>query len=206
MRHATAAEALEHPTWRMGPKVTVDSASLMNKALEIIEAHWLFGLEGRRIDVLIHPQSVVHALVETADGSVIAQMAAPDMRGPIHRALVFPAAVAGAARRIDWAALRRLEFEPPDHARFPALGLAYEVIDAGGTAGAVLSAANEAAVEAFLAGAPAIPFGRISELGAEALSAIGSKPLGSLGDALEADDAARRFVRSRLGLPEPARA
>lgn len=200
--NATPEQALKHPTWSMGPKVTTDSASLMNKALEVIEAHWLFGLPAEKIDVLVHPQSIVHAMAELADGSVIAHLGAPDMRGPIQYALSYPRRPDGAQRRIDWASLRKLEFEPPDHERFPALGLAYRAIRAGGTAGAILNAANEAAVEAFLApvrgGAGGIPFGRITELAAAAMDALGTAPLGSLDDALSAEAHAREFVRARL--------
>src|SRR5262249_14009258 len=121
--HATPAEALKHPTWTMGPKVTIDSASLTNKALEVIEAHWLFGLPGEKIGVLLHPQSIVHALVEFADGSVIAQLAAPDMRLPIQSALTYPSRPEGAGRRIDWSGMSKLEFAEPDRERFPALDL-----------------------------------------------------------------------------------
>jgi 1-deoxy-D-xylulose-5-phosphate reductoisomerase len=196
--HATPAEALRHPTWAMGPKVTVDSASLTNKALEVIEAHWLFGLEGPRIGVLIHPQSIVHAIVEHADGSAVAQMAAPDMRLPIQAALTHPRRPEGIGRRIDWASLSRLEFDEPDRTRFPALDVAYRCIDLGGTAGAVFNAANEAAVEAFLGGA-SIPFGRITELAREALEGVGVSPLRDLADVARAEAEARRFVRASLG-------
>jgi 1-deoxy-D-xylulose-5-phosphate reductoisomerase len=194
--HATAAKALKHPTWQMGPKVTVDSASLTNKALEIVEAHWLFGLPGEKIDVLVHPQSIVHALVEFADGNIIAQLAPPDMRTPIQYALTFPHRPDGVSRKLDWAKMSTLEFSPPDRERFPALDCAYEVISRGGTAGAVFNAANEAAVEAFLSGA--IPFGRITELSRAALEGIGSSPLRSLSDALDADAEARRHVALSL--------
>jgi 1-deoxy-D-xylulose-5-phosphate reductoisomerase len=146
------AEALEHPTWSMGPKITIDSATMMNKALEIIEARWLFGIEGDRISVLIHPQSIVHSLVEYVDGSVLAQMSPPDMRLPIQYALDYPERVAGIAERINWLQAMRLEFEPPDRERFPAIALGEECARAGGTSGAVLNAANEAAVRAFLDG------------------------------------------------------
>ncbi len=194
--HATAARALKHPTWQMGPKVTVDSASLTNKALEIVEAHWLFGVPGEKIDVLVHPQSIVHALVEFADGNVMAQLAAPDMRTPIQYALTFPHRPEGVSRKLDWSKLGTLEFSTPDRERFPALDCAYEVISRGGTAGAVFNAANEAAVEAFLAGS--IPFGRITELSRAALAGVGASPLRSLTDAIEADIQARRHVACSL--------
>jgi 1-deoxy-D-xylulose-5-phosphate reductoisomerase len=144
--HATARQALKHPTWQMGPKVTIDSASLTNKALEIVEAHWLFGLPGEKIGVVVHPQSIVHALVEFADGNVIAQLAPPDMRTPIQYALTFPRRPDGISKKLDWANLGTLEFSPPDRERFPALDCAYEIIARGGTSGAVFNAANEEAV------------------------------------------------------------
>jgi len=148
----TVADALAHPTWNMGTKVTVDSATLMNKALEIIEARWLFDLEPDQIGVVIHPQSIVHSLVEYIDGSVIAQLSPPDMRLPIQYALCWPERRPGVAEKLDWGRAMRLEFEPPDLERFGALKLGLQVARAGGTAGAVLNAANEAAVAAFLAG------------------------------------------------------
>jgi len=148
----TVADALAHPTWNMGPKITVDSATMMNKALEVIEARWLFDLPPEKIEVVIHPQSIVHSLVEYEDGSVLAQLSPPDMKLPIQYALTYPERWSGPAARMDWNASWRLEFEPPDPQRFPALELGYEVARAGGTTGAVLNAANEAAVAGFLAG------------------------------------------------------
>jgi 1-deoxy-D-xylulose-5-phosphate reductoisomerase len=148
----TPAEALRHPTWSMGPKITVDSATMMNKSLELIEARWLFDMPAERLAVMVHPQSIVHSLVEFIDGSVIAQLSPPDMRLPIQYALTHPARTAGPARRLDFAQAMRLDFEPPDLERFPALRLGHEAAARGGTAGAVLNAANEAAVEGFLAG------------------------------------------------------
>ncbi len=152
LKQVTVAEALEHPIWNMGPKITVDSATMMNKALEIIEARWLFGVEAKQIDVAIHPQSIVHSLVEFVDGSVVAQLSPPDMRLPIHYAFYHPERVAGVADRMDWSQSFSLDFEPADRDRFPALQLGYACAQAGGTSGAVLNAANEAAVGAFLAG------------------------------------------------------
>jgi 1-deoxy-D-xylulose-5-phosphate reductoisomerase len=149
---ATVTEALAHPTWDMGPKITVDSATMMNKALEIIEARWLFDLDVDEIDVVIHPQSIVHSLIEFVDGSVIAQLSPPDMKLPIQYALTYPERTPGAAARMNWTESWHLEFEPPDPDRFPALALGREVARAGGTTGAVLNAANEAAVAGFLAG------------------------------------------------------
>ena len=152
MEGATVADALAHPTWQMGPKITVDSATMMNKALEIIEARWLFDLPPSQIDVVVHPQSIVHALVEFVDGSVLAQLSPPDMKLPIQYALTWPERCDSPARKLDLTEALRLEFEPPDEDRFPALALGREVAAAGGTAGAVLNAANEAAVASFLAG------------------------------------------------------
>jgi len=148
----TVDQALRHPTWRMGPKITVDSATLMNKALEVIEARWLFGLPAKRIEVIIHPESIVHSFVEFVDGSVLAQLSPPDMRLPIQYALTYPERVAGPARKLCWRELSELRFEQPDHETFPAVQLGYEVARRGGTCGAVLNAANEAAVGRFLAG------------------------------------------------------
>ncbi|MFO0930274.1 MAG: 1-deoxy-D-xylulose-5-phosphate reductoisomerase [Gemmataceae bacterium] len=145
-------DALRHPTWRMGRKITVDSATLMNKALEVIEARWLFGLPAERIDVIIHPQSVIHSFVEYRDGSVLAQLSPPDMRLPIQYALTYPDRLPGPARRLNWRELTAWQFEQPDHDTFPALQLGFEVARRGGTCGAVLNAANEAAVGRFLAG------------------------------------------------------
>ncbi|MBS0210438.1 MAG: 1-deoxy-D-xylulose-5-phosphate reductoisomerase [Planctomycetes bacterium] len=152
LEHVTVEQALAHPNWRMGPKITVDSATMMNKALEIIEARWLFDIDVDRISVMVHPQSVIHALVEFVDGSVIAQLSPPDMKLPIQYALNWPNRTVGPAARVDWTRGQRLELEPPDVERFPALLLGHEVARAGGTAGAVVNAANEAAVAAFLAG------------------------------------------------------
>ncbi|MGA2258371.1 MAG: 1-deoxy-D-xylulose-5-phosphate reductoisomerase, partial [Thermoguttaceae bacterium] len=152
LAEVSVAEALAHPTWDMGPKVTIDSATLMNKALEIIEARWLFNISSQKIDVMIHPQSIVHSMVEFVDGSVIAQLSPPDMKLPIQYALTWPARCRGVASRVDWRRAMHLDFEPPDFQRFGALELGLEVARLGGTSGAVLNGANEAAVEAFLGG------------------------------------------------------
>jgi 1-deoxy-D-xylulose-5-phosphate reductoisomerase len=152
LAEVTVTEALAHPTWNMGPKITIDSATLMNKALEIIEARWLFDLESRQIGVMIHPQSIVHSMVEYIDGSVIAQMSPPDMKLPIQYALTWPSRRAGVAAKMDWSRATQLQFEPPDFERFGALRLGLDVAESGGTAGAVLNGANEAAVAAFLDG------------------------------------------------------
>jgi 1-deoxy-D-xylulose-5-phosphate reductoisomerase len=195
--HATPEDALNHPTWKMGAKVTIDSASLTNKALELIEAHWLFGLEADRLGVLVHPQSIVHSIVDFADGSSIAQLGLPDMRTPIQIALTYPERVAGRVPGVAWETLSKLDFRPPDLERFPAVGHGFDVIRAGGTLGAVLNAANERAVEVFLD--RKIPFGRIPELQAEAMRSVGVSPIRDLRDALDADAEARRCVSMRIG-------
>lgn len=159
LSRVTVAEALAHPTWNMGRKITVDSATMMNKALEIIEARWLFDLAPEQIEVVVHPQSIVHSMVEFVDGSTVAQLGPPDMKLPIQYALTWPDRVPGVAPRMDWSQRHRLEFEPADLDRFPALALGFEVARAGGTSGAVLNAANEIAVERFLAGE--LPFHQI---------------------------------------------
>ncbi|MFI4861956.1 MAG: 1-deoxy-D-xylulose-5-phosphate reductoisomerase [Phycisphaerales bacterium JB063] len=196
LRHATPEQALAHPTWDMGPKVTIDSATMMNKALEIIEAHYLFNLPAEQIDAIIHPQSMVHSFVEMRDGSVLAQLGPPDMRSPIQTALTWPNRAPSISTPMDWASLSQLDFEPVDEARFPALQLAYRAIRAGGTAGAVMNAANEAAVQAFLD--HQIPFGQIVELVASAMDTIAPGPADSLERVFEADHQARRFVHGTL--------
>jgi 1-deoxy-D-xylulose-5-phosphate reductoisomerase len=148
----TPAEALRHPTWQMGPKITIDSATMMNKALEIIEARWLFDLSAEQLEVVVHPESIVHSLVEFVDGSVLAQLSPPDMRLPIQYALTYPERWPGQTARMDFRTPFPLQFEPPDLERFPALQLGFEVAARGGTSGAVLNAANEVAVQRFLEG------------------------------------------------------
>jgi 1-deoxy-D-xylulose-5-phosphate reductoisomerase len=152
MRAAKPEQALNHPNWSMGPKVTIDSATLMNKGLELIEAHHLFSLPPQKLQALIHPQSIVHCLVHFSDGSVIAQMSCPDMRTPIAYSLAWPERMQAPTKRLDLAEIGALSFEAPDEQRFPALRIAREVLVAGAGAGTVLNAANEIAVEAFLAG------------------------------------------------------
>ncbi len=196
MAKATVEDALRHPTWKMGPKITIDSATMMNKALEIIEARWLFGLPVDSIEVLVHPESIIHSMVEFCDGSVIAQLGTPDMRTPIQYSLTYPQRHAGCATRLDFTTIRRLNFEPPDMERFPALRLGYEVARAGGTAGAVFNAANEAAVEAFLG--RRIAFGRIVELIERVLGRHRVEPNPDLEALLEADAWARREVAECL--------
>jgi 1-deoxy-D-xylulose-5-phosphate reductoisomerase len=150
LAEVTAEDALKHPTWRMGPKITIDSATLMNKALEIIEARWLFGLDPGQVEVVIHPQSVVHSMVEFIDGSVVAQLSPPDMRLPIQYALTYPDRHPAPGPQFDLTRPVALNFEPPDRETFPCLDLGFEAMRRGGTAGAALSAANEAAVTRFL--------------------------------------------------------
>ena len=195
MERATPEQALKHPTWTMGPKVTIDSASLMNKALEVIEAHWLFDLPPERIGVLIHPQSIVHALVEFADGSVVAQLGAPDMKTPIQHALTWPRRADGCSTRMSWSKVSRLEFEEVDAARFPALDLAYRAIREG--SGAVLNAANEVAVQAFLAGR--IGLSSIPRIVRQAMDRIPARPAASLDDVVHTDRLARDAARGMIG-------
>jgi 1-deoxy-D-xylulose-5-phosphate reductoisomerase len=153
LAHVTAEEALRHPNWNMGAKITVDSATLMNKGFEVIEAHWLFGMPAERIEVLVHPQSVIHSMVEFADGAIKAQLGTADMKLPIQYALTFPHRLQiDGGERLDFTKFHTLTFSAPDHNRFPALGLAYEALRSGGNACCVLNAANEVAVAAFLAG------------------------------------------------------
>ncbi|MFO0909551.1 MAG: 1-deoxy-D-xylulose-5-phosphate reductoisomerase [Isosphaeraceae bacterium] len=152
LKSVTPDQALKHPTWRMGPKITIDSATLMNKALEVIEARWLFGLEPEQIEVVVHPGSIVHSMVEFSDGSVIAQLSPPDMRLPVQYALTWPDRVPGPSPRLDLNQKLTLQFEPPDCETFPGLELGFEVMRRGGTAGAALNAANEVAVARFLSG------------------------------------------------------
>lgn len=192
----TADEALAHPTWTMGPKVTIDSATLMNKGLEIIEACWLFGVEAEKIDVVIHPQSIVHSMVEFVDGSIIAQAAVPDMRGPIQYALTAPARRPSLIRPVEWRRLA-LTFEEPEAERFPALAVAREALRRGGTAPAVLNAANEVAVGRFLD--RRIRFPEIVETVRAVLARHEARSAVTLDAVLAADSWARREVDLMLG-------
>jgi 1-deoxy-D-xylulose-5-phosphate reductoisomerase len=196
IRSATPAEAVAHPKWNMGAKISVDSATLMNKGLELIEAHYLFGLPSGQIEVLIHPQSVVHSLVEFLDGSVLAQLGSPDMRIPIAYALAWPQRMKTPAQRLDLAAIARLEFEEPDLGRFPALRLAREALEEGGSAPTVLNAANEIAVANFLEGR--IPFPDIPRLVEHALAQNGRPGPKSIDDVFELDRDVRRAVSSAV--------
>ncbi|MGA2621958.1 MAG: 1-deoxy-D-xylulose-5-phosphate reductoisomerase [Thermoguttaceae bacterium] len=192
LAQVSVAEALAHPTWDMGPKITVDSATLMNKALEIIEARWLFDLRSDQIDVLIHPQSICHSMVEFVDGSVLAQLGPTDMKLPIQYALTWPERCAGTAARLDWRQAVRLDFEPPDFERFAALRLGLDVARLGGTAGAVLNGANEAAVAAFLDGR--LGFHQIVPLCGDILRNHNFDPSPTLAQVLEMDRWARQEV------------
>lgn len=196
MREVSPGEALNHPNWKMGPKITVDSASMMNKGLEIIEARWLFGLRPEQVDVLVHPQSIVHALVEFVDRSVVAQMSVPDMRIPIAQAIFSPERLAVDAPRLDLAQVGSLTFEAPDPEQFPCLAHAKAAMRAGGTAPAVLNAANEVAVASFLAGAS--KFMDIPGVVGAALDAHERMEADALEAVLEADRWARGYAAARL--------
>ena len=196
MSAATPAQAVAHPNWSMGAKISVDSATLMNKGLELIEAHYLFGLPSERIEILIHPQSVVHSMVEFIDGSVLAQLGSPDMRIPIAYALAWPNRIATPAQRLDLAAIARLDFDVPDLVRFPALRLAREALEAGGSAPIVLNAANEVAVAKFLAGE--IRFPDIVGSVDEALGRTKFDAPDSIDDVIEIDRATRSDVESLM--------
>lgn len=194
--NVTLEQALAHPVWEMGRKITVDSATMMNKALEVIEARWLFGVEMEKIEVLIHPETIVHSMVEFVDGSVVAQLGTPDMCLPIQYALTYPARVAGIAERLRLDEMSKLTFEKPNLETFRALSLGFEVARTGGTAAAVFNAANEAAVQEFLAGR--IKFARIVELIENCLSRHNVKTGASVEELLEADGWARREVKESL--------
>ena len=197
----TIDDALAHPTWAMGPKITVDSSTLMNKGLEVIEAHELFGVGYDQIDVIVHPQSIVHSMVEFTDGATVAQLSMPDMRLPIGYALAHPDRHTVAFGAIDWMELRRLDFEPPDAAAFPCLGLAYEAGRRGGLAPAWLNAANEVAVAAFLEGN--LRWTAISEVVADTLESEPGDDADSVDAVLDADRRARlralQAVEKRFG-------
>ncbi len=195
--HAGVKEALCHPTWKMGPKVTIDSATMLNKALEVIEARWLFDLPGERIGALLHPQSIVHALVAFHDGATLAQMAAPDMRSPIQAALTWPRALAlSSAQIFNPMQLANLELAPLDAARYPGFALGHRAIAAGGTSGAILNAANEVAVAAFAAGR--ITLGQIHQTVAKVMDALPPTPADTLAAVADADANARAKARRLL--------
>ena len=193
LENVTPAQALKHPTWKMGDRITIDSATLMNKGFEVIEACRLFGFGPRQVDVLVHPQSIVHALVEFKDGSVVAQFAPADMKLPIQYALFYPERRDGPPeRRLDWGSMRQLEFEPPDWAKFPMLGLAYRALEAGGAAGCVLNAADEVAVAAFLDSR--IPFPALARVVEGTLEETGGRGAASIREILEIDREAREIA------------
>jgi 1-deoxy-D-xylulose-5-phosphate reductoisomerase len=197
---ATVAEALNHPNWEMGPKITIDSATLMNKGLEVIEARWLFDMPASQVEVIVHPQSIVHSLVEFVDSSVIAQLGLPDMQVPIAVALAHPERLPLSLPRLDLAAISRLDFGVPDTKRFPCLELAYTALAGDEAAPAVLNAANEVAVAAFLEGGIAFP--RVAATNASVLETHlargGESPLRDLDDVFEVDDWARAHAREQV--------
>ncbi|MFN7927086.1 MAG: 1-deoxy-D-xylulose-5-phosphate reductoisomerase [Blastocatellia bacterium] len=196
IENATPAEALKHPTWRMGDKITIDSATMMNKGLEVIEAHWLFNRSADEIGIVVHPQSVVHSMIEMVDGSVIAQMGVTDMRHAIQYALTYPARQASELPPLNLAACGKLEFYEPDTERFPCIALAYQALRAGGTMPAVLNAANEIAVAAFLD--EQIKFGQIPTLIRAACAAHMPQPVADLETVLAADAWAREYVTEKI--------
>ena len=201
LRQATAADALRHPTWQMGRKITIDSATLMNKGLEVIEAHWLFGVTREQIDVVVHPQSVVHSLVELRDGSVLAQLGVTDMRLPIQYAFSYPDRWGSALPRLDLASCGPLEFLEPDLDRFPCLRLACAALDAGGTMPVVLNAANEIAVEAFLQ--ERVGFTAIADVIAETLAGHTAVPATTLAAVRAVDAWARAYARDLVEARTP---
>ena len=194
LQRVTPEEALNHPTWKMGRRITIDSATLMNKGLEVIEARWLFDIPAERVDIMVHPQSIVHSMVEFTDGSTIAQLGTADMRQPIQYALTWPERLEGCVPRLDWKDVGRLDFMAPDTEKFPCIGLAYRAMQLGGTAPAVVNAADEIAVAAFLAGR--IPFTGIPALIRATLDARDlHSPADSIDSILAADVWARAFAR-----------
>ena len=196
LKHVTPDQACAHPNWVMGRKISVDSATMMNKGLEVIEAHWLFAAPADRIEVVIHPQSVIHSMVDYIDGSVIAQLGNPDMRTPIAHALAWPDRIDSGVSPLDLVSISRLTFEKPDLDRFPCLALAYQALRAGGAAPAILSAANEEAVSAFLD--HRLGYMRIADIIAATLERVGSLPVDSLEAVLFADGQARAVAREMI--------
>jgi 1-deoxy-D-xylulose-5-phosphate reductoisomerase len=190
----TPADALKHPTWKMGNRITIDSATLMNKGFEVIEAHWLFDFAPEDIEVVVHPQSSVHAMVEYNDGTVIAQVSATDMRMPIQYALTWPERSAAPVPKIDWSQARKWEFHAPDYEKFPLLGLAYESLRRGGSASCILNAADEVAVGAFLEGK--IGFPKIARVVAETLERMPHRDPSSVAEILAVDEQARRLAHN----------
>ncbi len=197
IQNATREEALNHPNWKMGEKISIDSATLMNKGLEVIEAKWLFGFDADQISVIVHPQSIVHSMVELIDGSIIAQMGVTDMRHAIQYALTYPDRKENSTPLLNLADLRRLDFEEPDLDRFPCLQLAYDALRTGGTMPAVLNAANEIAVEAFLDGK--LGLSEIAEINRSVMNDHTAVPVGSIDNVLETDKWARSRAIMKLG-------
>lgn len=197
MAAATVRDVLAHPTWRMGGKITVDCATMVNKGLEVIEARWLFGMPPERINVVVHPQSVIHSMIEFEDGAVLAQLGRPDMRGPIGYAMGYPERLPYGAEPLDFAALSKLTFTAPDMERFPGLALARAALEEGGSAPVILNGANEAAVAAFLE--ERIPFGRIAEIIAETMNACPRFAIDEIGDVHAADAQARTVAAEIIG-------
>lgn len=195
LEHVTPEQALKHPKWNMGRKISIDSATLINKGLEVIEASYLFGLPAEKISVVIHPQSIVHSMVEYRDGSIIAQMSNPDMKGPIAYALSYPERIEAGTPQLNFMGLK-LEFMEPEAERFPCLGLAYEALKQGGTLPAVLNAADEVAVEIFLKGR--LPFTGIHKIISEVMGRHQVKAVGSIDDVLEADAWSRQEASSLI--------
>lgn len=196
LQTVTPADALKHPNWSMGAKITIDSASMMNKGFEVIEAKWLFGVKPEQIEVVVHPQSIVHSMVQYTDGTIKAQLGAPDMRLPIQYALTYPERIDSAFGRVDFDVCRSLTFERPDLETFRNLGLAYEAMNRGGNAPCVLNAANEVAVQAFLEGR--CSFTAMSDLIEKALSEVDFIPDPTLDDYMETDRVSREFAASLL--------
>ncbi len=194
LERVTPEQALRHPTWQMGSRITIDSATLMNKGFEVIEARWLFGFEPEQVDVVIHPQSTVHSLVEFVDGSMLAQISVTDMRIPIQYALTYPERVPAPEQRLSLQAMRHLEFSAPDRRRFRCLDLAYQALQAGGAATCALNAADEIAVEEFLAGN--LRFSAIPEVIEETLEKVGHRPANSMDEILDCDREARQTARA----------
>jgi len=198
----TVGEALNHPTWKMGRRITIDSATLMNKGFEVIEACWLFDFHPRDVEVVVHPQSSVHAMVEYNDGSVIAQVCATDMRMPIQYALTYPARDPAPVPRMDWKTARIWEFEPPDFEKFPLLRLAYQAQESGGASTCILNAADEIAVEAFLE--ERLPFSGIAEVVSETLEKVPNRTPGCVEEVLEIDEQSRQTARNLVQERVPA--
>jgi 1-deoxy-D-xylulose-5-phosphate reductoisomerase len=194
LQSVTPEQALNHPTWKMGPRITIDSATLMNKGFEVIEACWLFHLKPSEVEVVVHPQSTIHAMVEYSDGSVIAQVSATDMRMPIQYAMTYPERWEAPVPRLDWTQIRQWDFAPPDFVKFPLLKLAYQAMETGGSATCTLNAADEVAVEAFLNGE--ISFPSIASVVEETLERLPVRTPASIAEVLEIDIQSRQIART----------